>query len=169
LRGVNVGTAKRVAMADLRALLESLGYGAVGTMLNSGNAFFTAGGTEEDIAVGIEGAIRAEMGIDVPVLVRSSTELARVVTGNPFIAEGVDPRQLAVSFLGGEPATEAWSRLRTDDDVPDRYERGDRALYLVRPNGVMASALPDFTKVLGVTVTERNWSTVTKLAALAGE
>ena len=41
LRGINVGTAKRVAMADLRALVEGLGYGDVSTLLNSGNVVFT--------------------------------------------------------------------------------------------------------------------------------
>jgi uncharacterized protein (DUF1697 family) len=41
LRGINVGRAKRVAMADLRSLVEDLGYGEVGTLLNSGNVVFT--------------------------------------------------------------------------------------------------------------------------------
>lgn len=37
IRGINVGKAKRVAMADLRALVEGLGYSNVRTLLNSGN------------------------------------------------------------------------------------------------------------------------------------
>ena len=37
IRGINVGRAKRVAMADLRALVEGLGYRDVRTLLNSGN------------------------------------------------------------------------------------------------------------------------------------
>jgi len=41
IRGINVGKAKRVAMADLRALLEKLGYGDVRTLLNSGNIVYT--------------------------------------------------------------------------------------------------------------------------------
>jgi len=41
LRGINVGRAKRVAMADLRTLVESLGYREVSTLLNSGNVVFT--------------------------------------------------------------------------------------------------------------------------------
>lgn len=41
LRGINVGKAKRVPMAELRALLAGLGYGDVQTLLNSGNAVFT--------------------------------------------------------------------------------------------------------------------------------
>src|SRR5204863_1567267 len=42
LRGINVGTAKRVAMADLRQLMTGLGYSDVRTLLNSGNVVFTA-------------------------------------------------------------------------------------------------------------------------------
>ena len=41
-RGINVGKARRIAMADLRALLEDLGFTQVKTLLNSGNAVFTA-------------------------------------------------------------------------------------------------------------------------------
>jgi uncharacterized protein (DUF1697 family) len=40
MRGINVGTAKRVAMADLRVLAEQLGFTQVTTVLNSGNLIF---------------------------------------------------------------------------------------------------------------------------------
>ena len=46
LRGINVGTAKRVAMAELRALVEELGYSEVRTLLNSGNVVFSAAKAE---------------------------------------------------------------------------------------------------------------------------
>ena len=42
LRGINVGTAKRIAMADLRGVMTGLGYSDVRTLLNSGNVVFTA-------------------------------------------------------------------------------------------------------------------------------
>ena len=45
IRGINVGRAKRVAMADLRSLVEDLGYKDVRTLLNSGNVIFTASGS----------------------------------------------------------------------------------------------------------------------------
>src|SRR5438093_12978873 len=41
IRGINVGRAKRVAMAELRALVEDLSYGDVRTLLNSGNVVFS--------------------------------------------------------------------------------------------------------------------------------
>jgi len=42
IRGINVGRAKRVAMAELREAVAALGYGGVRTLLNSGNVVFTA-------------------------------------------------------------------------------------------------------------------------------
>lgn len=47
LRGINVGRVKRLAMADLRALIEGLGYGDVRTLLNSGNVVFSLMLTEQ--------------------------------------------------------------------------------------------------------------------------
>ena len=44
LRGINVGRAKRIAMADLRTLFEELGFTAVCTVLNSGNVVFGSPG-----------------------------------------------------------------------------------------------------------------------------
>ena len=41
LRGINIGPNKRIAMADLRAIVESLGHTDVETYLQSGNVVFT--------------------------------------------------------------------------------------------------------------------------------
>src|SRR5438270_806129 len=40
LRGINLGAARRVSMADLRACLEELGYENVETLLQSGNVVY---------------------------------------------------------------------------------------------------------------------------------
>ena len=45
LRAVNLGAHGKVAMADLRTLLEGLGFAGVRTLLNSGNVVFDAGST----------------------------------------------------------------------------------------------------------------------------
>ena len=46
LRGINVGGKNKVVMSELRAQIEALGYEAVTTYINSGNAFFE---TEEPL------------------------------------------------------------------------------------------------------------------------
>jgi uncharacterized protein (DUF1697 family) len=49
IRGVNnIGKARRVAMADLRAVFEGLGFRGVRTLLNSGNVVFSAPGERRE-------------------------------------------------------------------------------------------------------------------------
>ena len=64
-RGINVGKAKRIAMADLRELLEGLGHGDVSTLLNSGNALFSAPAAPVDkLAARIHAAVARQLGVD---------------------------------------------------------------------------------------------------------
>jgi uncharacterized protein (DUF1697 family) len=80
LRGINVGKAKRIAMADLRALIEGLGYTDVRTLLNSGNVVFSASrGATAAIAAAIEKAIVARFGFSAAVVVVTAKELEAIV------------------------------------------------------------------------------------------
>ena len=77
LRGVNVGRAKRVAMADLRALVEGLGYTEVRTLLNSGNVVFAAPGVPSDEAASrIANGLRETLSVSAAVSVLTAAELA---------------------------------------------------------------------------------------------
>ena len=169
LRGINVGRNKRVAMADLRRILTSLGYDDVRTLLMSGNAVFTTDiGSAAEVAAAVEGAIASDLGMDVKVLVRSGAEIDRVVRENPFVKDGIPGTQLHAIFLAANP-----TRKITVDPAsvaPDELSLGERVLYIFVPNGLSGSTLPDFGKELGgMTVTARNWNTVLKLqAAVAG-
>ncbi|MHB0980575.1 MAG: DUF1697 domain-containing protein [Thermoleophilia bacterium] len=53
IRGINVGRAKRVSMADLRALVAGLGHTEVRTLLNSGNVVFSTPGGVAPAAAGL--------------------------------------------------------------------------------------------------------------------
>ena len=80
LRGINVGKAKRVSMAELRTLLSGLGYTNVATLLNSGNAVFRAPkGISAGHATEIAAAISDRLKLDVPVIVKSARELATLI------------------------------------------------------------------------------------------
>ncbi len=82
LRGINVGKAKRVAMADLRALLEGLGYAAVRTLLNSGNVVFAAEDSPSDAARRIERAIQEKLTVTSRVMVVTAADLAVIARNN---------------------------------------------------------------------------------------
>lgn len=170
LQGINVGRNRRIAMADLRALVEGLGYVEVNTHLNSGNVVFAAeGGTNAELAATIEEAIAAELGLDVPVVVRSGEELARIVAENPFPEAAADPKTLHVTFLSAEPAPERVAALAEVERGEDDYRVAGADVYLFYPNKTTgARFMPTgLGKALGVVATSRNWRTVTRLAEMA--
>jgi uncharacterized protein (DUF1697 family) len=164
LRGINVGGNKKVPMADLRALLEELGYEDVQTVLQSGNAVFRAPKPEPDR---IEAAIADRFGFDVRVLLRTGPELAEVVEGNPFpevLQE--DPKNLHVWFMDKSVEPE----VDPEAIAPERVAPGPKVLYVHHPNGAGRSEISKHLNARtleGATVTARNWNTVLKLAELA--
>lgn len=166
MRGINVGKAKRIGMADLRELLESLGFEGVRTHGQSGNVVFEAKGTEPKLAAAIGAGIKSRFGMDVAVLVRSADELAAVVADNP-LAGKCDPKELHFSFLSAAPPEDKVAAVDKSAYLPDEFAFGDRVIYVRRPNGIRESKLPDWRSVLGVEVTERNWNTTLKLSDLA--
>lgn len=167
IRGINVGRAKRIAMLDLRNLLESLGYAEVRTQGQSGNAIFSSG---QRNAAAIEDEmskrIRGDFHMDASVLVRTATEFVAAVDGNPFVARGVAPGELHVAFLSAEPAAAKRAGIDRTTFQHDEFAFGKRVIYVRLPNGVMGSTLPDWERALGVRVTQRNWNTSTKLRDL---
>src|SRR5215475_8984510 len=84
LRGINVGGNVKVPMAGLRAMLADLGYTNVATLLQSGNAVFDATGKPATVGKAIEDRIRADLALDVKVLIRTPAELRAAVENDPF-------------------------------------------------------------------------------------
>jgi len=169
LRGINVGRAKRVAMADLRALLEDTGYTAVRTHLNSGNVVLTGEDADPaDHADRIEDAIGTRLGLQVRCAVLTADELRAVIEGNPFadVADNGSRMMVHVYLRPIDPALVA-GRPPVPQD-PERARVGDRALYQWCPDGLMAApdTGPYLREHLRSEVTTRNWNTITKLAQL---
>jgi uncharacterized protein (DUF1697 family) len=169
LRGVNVGGAKRVPMADLRALLCELGYTNVSTVLNSGNAVFTAaGGTTKSHASAIARGIADRLNLEVPVLVKSARELFAIVAENTLCGETADPSRLLVAYAPDRESLAALAPIAALAKPPDRFHLGAHAAYLHCPAGSLQS--PAGAALLGKqggSITTRNWATTLKLHALA--
>ena len=168
LRGINVGRAKRVAMADLRALVEDLGYADVRTLLNSGNVVFTAPGASAGGAGGrIEAALAEQVGVSARVTVLAAAELAAAVAGNPLREAASDPSRLLVAFLANPVDRALLAPLVRQRWEPEAMAQGERVAYLWCPDGVLASRVAEAVgRALGDAVTTRNWTTVLKLLAL---
>jgi uncharacterized protein (DUF1697 family) len=166
LRGVNVGGSRRVAMPDLRRVLESLGHTNVTTYLQSGNAIVTTDESDPaHLERRIEKALLTELGVDTRVLVRTHDELTTVIEANPFPGPIVEPKFLHVVFLAAEPTAVARENLDLGAYAPDEVRFGDRAIYVRYANGQGRSKLtPAVWDRLKVAATARNWNTVSELA-----
>ncbi len=169
LRGINLGSLRRVAMGELRELVSGLGYEDVRTYLQSGNVVLTSDASDERLERALEHEIAAQLGVDTQVVVRTRDELADVVARNPLADVVKDPKRCQVTFLSAELRPEREQQLAALDVAPERFVVSGREIYAWHPDGVqrspLAAALTD--RRLGVTATARNWNTVTKLLALA--
>lgn len=167
LRGINVGRAKRIAMADLRAVVAGLGHGDVRTILNSGNVLFDSeeGTSPNRLAPRIQAAIAERLGVSARVMVFREKEVAEIVRENP-IPEFDDPSRFLVAFVASPADLGKLEPLTREVWAPDQLVIGSRAAYLWCAGGILESRmLPAFTKVAGDAVTTRNWATVLKLVA----
>lgn len=187
LRGVNNLGGKMVAMAELRAVVTSLGHADVVTYIQSGNVLFTpsaGGGTGGDadtaaLAAELEQAIAAGLGVRARAVVLSREELARCVYGNPYPGQ-TDPKLLHAVFLPEVPGpglatwlADAERQVRAKGSRDQAQVRG-RTVYLHTPDGYPRSELrrvlarvggPTSARVAG---TARNWATVSRLLELCG-
>lgn len=176
LRGVNVGRAKRVAMADLRKLIEDLGYEHVKSVLNSGNVVFRGpafGGpakSQEAVGAEIEEALVLKLGVAARTLVLECAELAAIIAGNPLLAHATDHARLLTFILAGPHSRKGIETLCGQDWQPGAMALGERAAYVWCPDGILDSrAAAALGKQLGDATTSRNWTTLSKLHALCKE
>lgn len=171
LRGVNLGSRNRIAMAALREALEDAGFGGVKTYLQSGNVVLSSGAPPQRVAREVERLIADRFGLDIKVVVRTRAELAEVVLRNPLGEVAVNPKRYQVSFLAANPDPEVVKKLAAAAVAPEQLVHVGRELYAWHPEGVGRSKLAAqlARPGLGVAATARNWATVTNLLALADE
>jgi uncharacterized protein (DUF1697 family) len=168
LRGINVGKAHRIGMADLRELLRAEGHGEVATLLQSGNVVLDSDLPADALAGSVEQALERRFGFAVPTVVRTADELRAVVAEDPLGAVATDPTRYVVTFFAEELPPDVDELLQGIDPEDDVYSVGRRELYLWCPHGQLQSPL---TAALskrrgGPAGTARNWATVGKLADL---
>jgi uncharacterized protein (DUF1697 family) len=170
LRGINVGRAKRVSMAELRKVVEDLGYRDVATLLNSGNVVFTVPGMMRgDHAARIERGIAERLGVSSRVTAMTAEELAEAVRANPLRQALENPSRFLVAVIRKAEDRAILKPLARQKWGVEAFAIGDRVAYLWCPERILESPLGVAVgKALGDGVTTRNWNTMVKLLALAG-
>jgi uncharacterized protein (DUF1697 family) len=164
LRGINVGSHKRIKMADLRALLEERGYEDVKTYLQSGNVVLSSRKQPATVQRDVEKGISSTLGHEVDVVARTAAQLAATVKADPFADVRDDDRFHQVVFLAGTPDL---SKLEAADFAPEQLVIRDGELHAWCPDGTQNSPLIKALEKVRTTATARNWRTVVALNELA--
>ncbi len=173
LRGINVGGKNKLPMDGLRACFAETGCSDVRTYIQSGNAIFRAADFEaaKTACRQMEAAILERFGCKSPIVLRSGAELSSAARDNPFLSGSVqsDTDSLHVIFLAHEPEPSQAALLDLLRSPGDEFKLRGREIYLRLPRGVAGTKLlvPYFDSKLATIGTQRNWRTVTALAAMS--
>lgn len=166
LRGINIGSRNRISMPELRAAFEEAGFADAQTYLQSGNVVVG----KRVSATEVERLIKKRFGLEIPVVVRSGADLARIVKLNPLGEAATNPKRYQVTFLAKKLPAKVVRELEEVAAPSERFVVEGREVYAFHPDGVARSKL--WTRLagksLGVTATSRNWTTVEALRELAG-
>src|SRR5580765_2180180 len=167
IRGINVGRAKRVAMADLRALLEDFGYTDVRTLLNSGNVVFTTADAPAVAAARMEKALELRVNVDARVVVLTAADLTKVIAENPLLDVADDPSRHLVAIPLERADLAKLKPLLKEKWGDDALAMGACAAYLWCAGGILDSPLlKAVSRALKNALTTRNWATMLKLQDL---
>ena len=174
LRAINVGGRNLIKMADLRGAFESLRLKNVRTYIQSGNVVFEAAeANAEALAKKIEKKLLQSFGFEVPVFLRTMSQLEDILKQDPFkrIQPNEDIRTF-VTFLSAEPATTPPLPLIFPKENAEVLAINNGAVFLLcrrKKNGMFGFPNAYLEKAVGLTATTRNWTTVKKIVGFASE
>jgi uncharacterized protein (DUF1697 family) len=170
LRAINVAS-RRVAMPALREMLAEAGLVGARTHLQSGNVVVRSDADPDRLAADCRRLLSSRLGFDVPVIVRTGAELEAVLAADPLATVATEPKRYWVSFCDRAPAAETVERLAALARGGEQVLARRRELFAWLPDGGgrsklgVAMAAPE----PGLIATARNWATVARLTAMAGD
>jgi uncharacterized protein (DUF1697 family) len=162
LRAVNVGGTGKLPMAELRTMCEAVGFTNVRTYIASGNVVFDSKLAEASVKSRLERCLEEYAGKPVGVAVRTSEELAQVLTANPF--KSAAPNRTVAIFLDTPPPADALTYASGQRE--EEMALGAREIYVHYNNGMADTKLKIPAARTG---TARNMNTVAKLVDMANE
>ena len=174
LRGINVGGRNKVPMAELRTVLEDLGFSNVATYIASGNVLLDSDLSAAKVAAKIEKALPKAFKLHselVRIAVLSKAELEAVVKRRPkgFGDEPAKYHSDAV-FLMGIDADDAMAVFNPREGV-DQVWPGDGVIYSQRLSAQRTKSR--LGRIVGTpayaSMTIRSWQTTLALLELMHE
>ena len=169
IRGINLGGKNMLPMKELVAILEGLGARNIKTYIQSGNAVFTSREKNPSrLARTIGTEIKQRRGFEPKILLLELKDLEHAMQQNPFPEAEANPPALHLSFLVSAPTKPNLQALEGLKKASERFQLRGSVFYLHAPEGVGRSKLAaNAEKLLGVSMTDRNWRTVCTLCEMA--
>jgi uncharacterized protein (DUF1697 family) len=168
LRGVNVGGKGKVPMAELKTVLEKLGFENVKTVLQSGNVVFTTKAKPQ--VKKIEDAIEKAFKYRSDVHVLTPAQLRKIIEGNPHPSEvKKDPSHTVAVIVSKAPEKSAAEKLAPLASKTEKFVVTPHAVYIYYGDMMAKSKMAGggLDRALGVRGTVRNWNTLNKMLELA--
>jgi len=170
LRGINVSGQKKVKMAELKSLYESLNFENVSTYIQSGNVVFESSLDNKALKTTIETAIEKHFKFDVPVLILNPNQLIDAAKNLPFTTIDIEQEgsKIILFFLSNTISAQQGNSLQAYLTNSEQLVIGDGVIYLYCPAGLGKSKLTNklIETKLQLTSTARNMKTVNKLLLL---
>jgi uncharacterized protein (DUF1697 family) len=169
LRGINLGSNRRIGSAELRSMFEDMGFRGVNTFRTSGNVIFEAdGGGAAELGAEIEGALADALGFEVAIFLRTADEIRAIAEHEPFERRLVEASngKLQVTMVAKKPTARVREAVLAQSTDADRLAFHGRELYWL-PSGPMRDSALDLRaidKLLGSS-TMRTKGTIEHLAA----
>lgn len=153
-------------MADLKTALSGAGLTNSQTLLQSGNIVLESNADPAALTDIVEATIETSFGFHSHVIVRTDSEIAAIVEGNPYeVQTEVDPRMVHVMFFKTTPVAAMFDDLRASHEGSEEMTLVGGELFLHYPDGSGRSRLSGsyVERYLTVPGTARNWNTVLKI------
>jgi uncharacterized protein (DUF1697 family) len=172
MRAINVAGHQSVRMTDLRNVFSAAGCRNVTTFIQSGNVLFDSPGRGiPAILRKLRSHLRRLVGDEPDVFLRSTAEIGAMMARAPFkkVRAGADVK-LYVVFLSQAPQHRPRLPLVVTKEALEILAIAGREVFVVsrrKKNGSFGFPNAFVEKEIGVSATSRNWTTVTKIAALA--
>ncbi len=163
-----VGGKTQLPTKPLREALAEVGFENVATYINSGNAIVRSKLSRKKVIEAIAEICREKFGFEKAIFAPTLAEWEELIERNPFAAGAkAEPKFVHAAVLEKEPRKEAIEAVRSFATKDEGFEVIDGVAYLHTPNGFGTCKMAEkFDKLIGVTNTARNWSTVLKMAEL---
>lgn len=167
LRGINVSGQKKFPKAEQEQLFGSLGFEKCRVYIHTGNIIFRASEEKEALTTRIAHAIQEAYGWEVPVLVKTPSEIEAILLKCPFSEEKKAKSYFIMLHNAAEP--DRIKALEMQDFPCELFTITEECIYLFSDAGYGKAKCNNnfFEQKLKVTATTRNYNTMNRLLELS--